>query len=277
MAKRSTQSDHERSQRIREWVAEWTAAQQERDRDRPHKPDDDLPIWQYLSRPPKGPRPALTHDQIAAAAVELADEAGLDAVTMRALAKRLNVATMGLYRYIRSKDDVSALMLNAVIGEIAEPPERAGEWRTTMRQLAHEMRAQYLRHTWLPRLEAGSYAMLSPNALAVAEAGVAALDALDLDLDVDHMMASFSTLSAFVRGSATTEIAQRDAYSRYGWSSDDDMRAAVGPRVMWMMVHGDYPTLARYIVDGSNEDDADWGFAFGLECVLDGIAARLGI
>ena len=44
-----------------------------------------------------------------------------------------------------------------------------------------------------------------------------------------------------------------------------------------MLDTGRYPTLTRYIIDGSNEDDAEWQFEFGLECVLDGIAARLGI
>jgi hypothetical protein len=41
--------------------------------------------------------------------------------------------------------------------------------------------------------------------------------------------------------------------------------------------HGDYPTPAHYIVDGSDQDDAAWSFAFGLECALDGIATRLGL
>jgi hypothetical protein len=44
-----------------------------------------------------------------------------------------------------------------------------------------------------------------------------------------------------------------------------------------MLGTGRYPTLSRYIIEGSNEDDAEWQFEFGLRCVLDGIAARLGI
>jgi AcrR family transcriptional regulator len=264
------ESREDRSRRIGELLAKLDAGQSAR------TPGDQL-VWEYLSRPPRGPRPTLTHDQIAAAAVELADAAGLDAVTMRRLAGRLDVATMGLYRYVRNKDDIFSLMLNAVAREIALPEPGGAGWRDTLRGIAREMRAGHLRHPWLARLQANIAASVAPNVLAVIEAGLAALDAVDVDLDVDQMMAAFSSMTAYVQGKAAAEIAQREAYRRYGWSSDDDMRAAAGPRLLWLLNRGDYPTLAHYIVDGSNQDDAEWAFAFGLECVLDGIAVRLGL
>jgi AcrR family transcriptional regulator len=239
------------------------------------KPEDQV-IWEYLSRPPRGPRPTLTHDQIAAAAVEIADADGLEAVTMRRLAGRLDVATMSLYRYVRNKEDVFALMLDAVAREIGLPAPDAG-WRDAFRHIAKEMHAGHLRHPWMAQLQSTTAFTLTPHVLAIAEAGAAALDAVDLDLDVDQMMAAFSAMQAYVQGKAAAEISQRDAYRRYGWTSDDDMRAATGPKILRILLNGDYPTLAHYIVDGSNQDDAEWGFAFGLECVLDGIAARLGL
>jgi len=91
------------------------------------------------------------------------------------------------------------------------------------------------------------------------------------------MMAAFGTVGAYVRGSTASEIARQEAYRRYGWSTDDEMRQAAGPPVLQILAEGDYPNLAHYIIDGSNEDDSEWTFAFGLECVLDGIAAHLGI
>jgi AcrR family transcriptional regulator len=263
------ESRADRWRRISELLAKFDAEQS-------RTPGDQL-IWEYLSRPTRGPRPTLTHEQIAAAAMELADADGLDAVTMRRLAGRLEVATMGLYRYVRNKDDIFSLMLDAVGREIALPEPGSAGWRDTLRGIAREMRAGHLRHPWLARLQANMSASVAPHVLAVAEAGLAALDAAGHDLDVDQMMAAFSTMTAYVQGKAAAEIAQREAYRRYGWSSDDDMRAAAGPRLLWLLKRGDYPTVAHYIVDGSNQDDADWGFAFGLECVLDGIAARLGL
>jgi AcrR family transcriptional regulator len=263
------ESRADRWRRISELLAEFDAEQS-------RAPGDQL-IWEHLSRPARGPRPTLTHEQIAAAAIELADADGLDAVTMRRLAGRLEVATMGLYRYVRNKDDIFSLMLDAVAREITLPGPGSAGWRDTLRGIAGEMRAGHLRHPWLARLQANMSASVAPHVLAVAEAGLAALDAAGVDLDVDQMMAAFGTMTAYVLGKAATEIAQREAYRRYGWSSDDDMRAAAGPRLLWLLKRGDYPTVAHYIVDGSNQDDADWGFAFGLECVLDGIAARLGL
>jgi AcrR family transcriptional regulator len=264
------ESREERSRRISELLAKLDAGQHSR------TPGDQV-VWEYLSRPARGPRPTLTHDQIAAAAVEIADADGLEAVTMRRLAGRLDVATMGLYRYVRNKDDIFSLMLNATAREVALPEPGTAGWRDTLRRIAQEMRAGHLRHPWLARLQASMAAMVAPNVLAVLEAGLAALDAVDLDLDVDQMLAAFTALTAYVQGKAAAELAQREAYHRYGWSSDDDMRAAAGPRLLWLLNRGDYPTLAHYIVDGSNQDDTEWSFAFGLECVLDGIAARLGL
>jgi AcrR family transcriptional regulator len=264
------ESREDRSRRIGELLAKFAAGQ-------PARSPDDQVIWEYLSRPPRGPRPTLTHDQIATAAVEIADADGLDAVTMRRLAGRLDVATMGLYRYVRNKDDVFSLMLNAVAREIALPEPGTAGWRDILRGIAREMRAGHLRHPWMARLQASMAATVAPNVLAVLEAGLAALDAVDPDLDVDQMVAAFSALTAYVQGKTAAEIAQREAYRRYGWASDDDMRAMTGPRLLWLLNRGDYPTLAHYIVDGSNQDDADWSFGFGLECVLDGIAARLGL
>jgi AcrR family transcriptional regulator len=294
---RGAETREDRARRVRTLLAQWNAEFQERElehgqeRELEHgqehglehgqaadrrKPGDQV-IWQYLARPPRGPRPALSHDQIAAAAVRIADADGLDAVTMRALAKRLDVATMGLYRYVRGKDDIFALMLNAVAAEIDLPAAGTAGWRDTFRRIAHETRAMHLRHPWLARLQHSTAAMLAPNMLAIAEAGLTALDAVDLDLDVDQMMSACGALSAYVQGKAAAEVALREAFRRYGWSSYDDMRAAAAPHLLSLLARGEYPTLAHYIVDGSNEDDVDWSFAFGLECVLDGIAARLGL
>jgi AcrR family transcriptional regulator len=286
---RGSESREERARRVHDLLAEWDGwlrqqqeeerearEQQEQDGADLQKPADQV-IWDFLSRPPRGPRPTLTHDQIAAAAIDIADIDGLDAVTMRALAKRLDVATMGLYRYIRGKDDIFALMLNATAQEVDPPPAGTAGWRETLRLIAEEMRAMHLRHPWLTRLQSTTAAMLAPNALTILEAGLAALDAADLDLDVDQMMSAFSAMVSYVQGKAAAEVAQLEASRRYGWSSDDDMRKAVAPQLMWQLTQGRYPVLAHYIIDGSNQDDAEWSFAFGLECVLDGIATRLGL
>ncbi len=230
-------------------------------------------IWQRIERPARGPRPTLTHARIAEAAVELADAEGLDAVSMRRLAERLGVATMALYRYVAGKSDVFELMLDAVVGEIALPAD-AG-WRAVTRAAAQQVREAGLRHPWLMEVFVRTPDAMTPHLLALVERSLASLDGLGLD--VDAMMAVFGTVNAFARGATAAEVAQAEANRRRGWNSDKEARRALLPQIRWLMETGDYPTVTRYVLDGSNEDDPKWQFEFGLECVLDGIAARLGI
>ncbi|MCO6003728.1 TetR/AcrR family transcriptional regulator [Actinoallomurus purpureus] len=243
------------------------------DRDDATAPEQRVTIWERLDRPGRGPRPTLTHDQIARAGVEIADEQGLDAVSMRRLAERLGVATMALYRYVSSKDDLLELMIDAVSAEIELPPD-AG-WRDLARSFAHQLRAVGLRHPWLTAAFARVPHALTPNLIARVEDILHSLDGLALD--VDAMMAVFGTVNAFVRGATAGEVVQREAARKEGRESEEETKLAHLPYVRWLMGLDRYPTLTRYIIEGSNEDDAQWQFEFGLECVLDGIGTRLGI
>jgi AcrR family transcriptional regulator len=73
-------------------------------------------LWNEPAPPKRGPRPTLTLPMIAAAGIELADEGGLDAVTMEAVAQRLGLTKMALYRYVPGKAELVALMVEAGIG-----------------------------------------------------------------------------------------------------------------------------------------------------------------
>ncbi|MDN3359477.1 TetR/AcrR family transcriptional regulator [Actinomadura sp. DC4] len=229
-------------------------------------------LWERVEGSSRGPRPALTHDQIARAAVEIADADGLSAVSMRHLAERLGVATMGLYRYVTGKDEVYELMLDAVAAEVELPD--AG-WREVADAYARQLRALSLQHRWMQQAYTRVPSALSPANLALTERALGSIDGLGLD--VDTMMAVFGTVGSFARGAIVAEVAQLDSLERRGWADEDDVRMAYLPWVRWMFGTGRYPTLSRYIIEGSNEDDAEWQFEFGLRCVLDGISARLGI
>ncbi|GLY75993.1 TetR/AcrR family transcriptional regulator [Actinoallomurus iriomotensis] len=257
-------ADDERMRRFREKIAEF---EEERAQGR-RKPT----LWERIEGPGRGPRPALTHEQIARAAVEIADAEGLSAVSMRRLAERLGVATMGLYRYVTGKDEVYELMLDAVLAEIDLPD---GGWREVADGYARQFRALSLRHPWTIQAFARVPASLSPNSVALTERALTSIEGLGLD--VDTMMAAFGAVTSFARGAVFAEVAQREVLERKGWESEDDVRLAYAPWVRWMLDSGRYPALGRYILEGSNQDDADWQFEFGLTCVLDGISARLGI
>ncbi|MFC8738340.1 TetR/AcrR family transcriptional regulator [Streptomyces sp. NPDC057176] len=226
-----------------------------------------MTVWDR-PEPPNRPVP-LDRERIAAAAVALADEGGLAAVSLRKVAARLDAGPMRLYGYISTKDELFDLMVDAVYAEIL-PGERAGDWREALRSLAHGTRRAALRHEWLADLLGGRPA-LGPNGLAVSEATLAALDGLT---DVDTVMRAVETVSAYFTGAIRREITDLRAERATGLSKSEWQRAR-GPHVTRMLATGRFPALARAVHDGTHVD-AEESFATGLEWVLDAVAAKLG-
>ncbi|MFV8131758.1 TetR/AcrR family transcriptional regulator [Streptomyces syringium] len=230
-------------------------------------------LWERLERPAPTRAAALTPQRIAAAAVAIADVEGLDAVTMRRLATTLGVAPMAAYRYVSGKDDILALMVDLVSGELEVPT--GTDWRQSMRALALNTRDLMLEHPWLARLsEPQAVLELTPNRMAVTERALTALDGLGLDADT--MMSVLQTVAAYAYGSTHSEIAVRQLMQGQGWTSGDEVRTALAPQMMWLMNTGRYPAYLRYAQGAQRKDDARWRFETGLDYVLDGIAARIG-
>src|ERR1700752_4514907 len=93
----------------------------------------------------RGPRPRHTRQDVALAAVAIADADGIDRVTFRAVASRLGMGVMSLYNYVPDKQ---ALVYDMVAEVTAEPrlPEPTGDWRADMHRIAREQRALLHRH-----------------------------------------------------------------------------------------------------------------------------------
>ncbi|MEV5444102.1 TetR/AcrR family transcriptional regulator [Streptomyces sp. NPDC003090] len=225
-----------------------------------------MTVW---DRPEPPPHPVpLDRERIVAAAVALADEGGLEAVSVRKVAARLNAGPMRLYGYIATKQELFDLMVDEVQAEIL-PAERPADWREALRVLAHRTRQAALRHEWLADL-LGARPGLGPNGLAVTEATLAALDGLT---DVDTVLRAVETVGAYVTGAIRREIAHLRAERDTGLTERDWQRAS-GPHVTRMLATGRFPALARAVHDGTDVD-AETSFATGLEWVLDAVAARL--
>ncbi|MFD5651275.1 MULTISPECIES: TetR/AcrR family transcriptional regulator [unclassified Streptomyces] len=225
-----------------------------------------MTVWDR-PEPPHRPVP-LDRERIVAAAVALADEGGLTAVSVRKVAARLDAGPMRLYGFISTKDELFDLMVDAVYAEIL-PEERAGDWREALRVLAHRTRQAALRHPWLADLLGGRPA-LGPNGLAVAEATLAALDGL---ADVDTVMRAVETVSSYFTGAVRREIADLRAERATGLSKPEWQRAH-GPHLTRMLATGRFPALAKAVHDGTHVD-AEESFATGLDWVLDAVAVRL--
>ncbi|MFJ4897059.1 TetR/AcrR family transcriptional regulator [Streptomyces sp. NPDC088727] len=230
-------------------------------------------LWQRLEQPATTPRASLTLERIGTVAVEIADAEGVAAVTMRRLATELGVAPMAAYRHVSGKDDLWALMAERVTTEM-QIPAAVTEWREVLRTFGLLTRDMMLRHPWIGQLPTHLF-VLTPGRLAIAERQLAALDGLGLD--EDSMMVAFRTVSAFAHGASQSEVALREWTESAGWSSGDETRLGLAPQMTYLMTTGRYPTYRRYGLRATRKDDATWAFETGLDCVLDGIAARLGI
>ncbi|MCZ7437193.1 TetR/AcrR family transcriptional regulator [Micromonospora sp. WMMC241] len=106
-------------------------------------------IWNRPVRGTRGPTPTHGRDEIAAAAVELADAGGLDAVSMRAVAGALGMAAGSLYRHLSSRDDLLDLMVDRCVGELRPYPADDGSWVDQFLLLARRQLALHGRHPWL--------------------------------------------------------------------------------------------------------------------------------
>ncbi|WAL93187.1 TetR/AcrR family transcriptional regulator [Streptomyces sp. Je 1-369] len=225
-----------------------------------------MTVWDRQEPPPR-PVP-LDRERIVAAAVALADEGGLEAVSLRKVAARLNAGPMRLYGYISTKEELLDLMVDAVQAEIL-PEELPGDWRAALRDLANGTRRTALRHEWLADLLGGRPAF-GPNGLAVADATLAALDGL---ADIDTVMRAVETVSSYFTGAIRREIANLRAERATGLSKHEWQRAS-GPYLTKMLATGRYPTLTKAVYDGTDMD-AEASFATGLDWVLDAVSTKL--
>jgi AcrR family transcriptional regulator len=138
------------------------------------------PVW---TRPEPGSRrPRYSREQIAATALEIADREGFEAVSMRRLAAELGAGTMTLYHYVATKNELLALMDDAIMGEVLIPDgEMPSHWREAVAEIARRSKAAFLRHPW--SFEALAGAGIGPNGTRHFEQSLGALASLDLSLE----------------------------------------------------------------------------------------------
>jgi AcrR family transcriptional regulator len=225
-------------------------------------------IWE---RPEPPSRPALTplsRDKIVHAALALADDDGLAAVSLRKVAAALDAGPMRLYGYISTKEELLDLMVDTVYAEL--PTYSPGDWRAALRSLAHGLRDATRRHPWFADLLGGRPG-LGPHALAHMESAMAALDGT-LD-GVDTLMSVYNTVTSYAVGAIRVERAEQRAEDASGLD-ERQWQQTMGPYLSRMLATGDYPTLAKVVRDAGHPSP-DAVFDTGLSYVLDGVAARL--
>ncbi|MCJ0906331.1 TetR/AcrR family transcriptional regulator [Rhodococcus sp. ARC_M6] len=105
-------------------------------------------VWER-SYGKRGPAPAHSRNDVADAAIELANEGGLSAVSTRRIAQKLGVSQSALYRYVAGHDEVFDLMVDAAAGEIDLDVALRGEAIDDLTALAARARSVHVRYPWL--------------------------------------------------------------------------------------------------------------------------------
>ncbi|MER5197367.1 TetR/AcrR family transcriptional regulator [Streptomyces sp. NPDC002755] len=113
-------------------------------------------------------RPPLSKGRVLGAAVALADEGGVDALSMRNIAQALGVVPMALYKHVANKNELLDGMIDVLMGEI-DPPADGTDWKTTVRRRVLSARGMLLRHPWAPAvIETRTKARAAPTPAVMA-------------------------------------------------------------------------------------------------------------
>jgi AcrR family transcriptional regulator len=215
----------------------------------------------------RGPRPRHTRRQVIEAAVAIADDQGLDAVTIRAVAARLQAGAMSLYSYVPDKQALVYDMVEQVSEELMVPDEPSGDWRADLRLLAGRQRALLHRHPWL--VAALSHRQpLGPATLAYLEFTLAALE--PTGLDAGTRLETVALLNGFVINLVRSELTDREAAG-----TDPAQAAASGERLLELLATGRYPRFAAAIAGAEPGLDLAAHFERLVDRVLDGLITPL--
>lgn len=233
-------------------------------------------LWRDpTSVPRRGPRRGLHLDAVVDAATAIADADGLDALTMRRVAQKLDVAPMTLYTYVPGKAELLDLMLDAAYARMPRTRTTGRPWRERLTTIAEENRALFEAHPWATTVST-LRPTLGPGAIAKYEHELAALDGLGLtDLEMDDCL---TFLLSFAQAGARAAAAARTA-RRITKLTDEQWWDSAGPLLDRMLDPLTYPLATRVgsaagAAHGSAHDPAH-AYAFGLRRVLDGLAVLI--
>ncbi|NYI05461.1 TetR/AcrR family transcriptional regulator C-terminal domain-containing protein [Allostreptomyces psammosilenae] len=213
---------------------------------------------------------ALTRERVVRTAIEIADAEGSTTLSMRRIAAELGVATMSLYRYVESKEELLALMMDAVFGEAELPQPGPQHWRDRLEQCARIQWSLYRRHPWVATLLSLTRPAVTPNGMTLIEWGMASFPPVD-PRTVMHV--SVTTVS-YVRGVAVGLETEAEAQRATGITGQEWMRD-MDPVFTEVVSSGAYPMYASFIDLPDDALDLDSLFEFGLERLLDGIEVLL--
>jgi AcrR family transcriptional regulator len=195
------------------------------------------------------------------AAMKLADQSGLEGLSMRKLGQALGVEAMALYYHFANKERVLDGVVDLVFAEI-ELPVAGADWKTAMRQRAISVRDALLRHRWAIGLME-SRTNPGPANLRHHDAVIGCLRAAGFDMAATAT--AYSLLDSYIYGFAMTKMNLPFEDTSDIVEMSETMLAPFPP--------GEYQNLADFITEHAMKPGYDYGneFEYGLDVILDGL------
>jgi AcrR family transcriptional regulator len=209
-------------------------------------------------------REPLTKERILRASVALADEVGVESLSMRRLAQELGVVPMALYKHVANKDELFDGMIDVVVGEI-DPPIEGADWKTTMRERILSARRALLRHPWASSV-LESRGEPTPTVIGYTDSMMGVF--LDGGFSVDLMHHAMHVMGSRILG-----------FSQELFDDTASMPADEAAEI-WTQMAEYYPNIAKLIpvAMGTHEEpvvgggcDDQFEFEFALDLVLEGL------
>ncbi|WP_458108196.1 TetR/AcrR family transcriptional regulator [Arthrobacter sp. R3-55] len=203
----------------------------------------------------------LSRERVLACAVELADQSGIAALTIRSLARTMGTKPMSLYYYVANKDEILDGIVDMVFSEI-ELPAPGGNWREEMQRRARGMRSALRRHPWAVGL-LESRSAPGPATLRHHEATLSTLR--EAGFSVQQTAHAYALLDSYIYGFAVQEAALP--------FEGRDTAAEITEPIMERFSTGEYPRMVEIAVEHVLKPGYDFGdeFEFGLDLILDGL------
>ncbi len=230
--------------------------------------DVQLPWWpEARERTPS--REPLDRQLIVSTAIRIADEEGLDALSMRRLAQELGSGATSLYRHVANKEELLDLAVDEVLGEVPLDVDPALDWQARAGGLARGIRTTLRRHPGVAML-LGFRVTRGPNALAVADRLLGILRSAGLEGARLGLAYQAVTTWAVAFGA----IDSRDAVRRGADRQSSAQQHEMVEQMLAVLPADRYPNVVTAFAYGE-EMTADAQFEYGLQALIAGIAAGL--
>jgi AcrR family transcriptional regulator len=232
--------------------------------------------WGLVDRERREARPGLSLERITRAAIAIADEGGLGAISMARVAKKLGFTTMSLYRHVESKEQLLTLMVDIAFGPAPRDRFQEGDWRTGLETWTRSMLESYQSHPWVVDVSISGPPLL-PHQLDWMDWALAIMRATPLA--PAEQLSTLLLLSGYARNEVRlqADLQRGMAANEHAAEYDDvqysrDLLRVVPPDRMpalyALIETGLFSTNLSTDVDTS--DDV-YFFEFGLERILDGL------